>query len=319
MKIRAGIIGYGNLGKAVEEELLKNKRFKLVAIFSRRTITSKYNTLVEPYADFVHYKGKIDIMFMCGGSANDIEQQMPDVAKYFNLINSFDTHSKLAKLVAEIDKINKNYKTVSLTACGWDPGLFSIIRSLCFGVSTSKPITFWGKGISMGHSDAIRRVRGVDDAVQFTVPNKQAIIMAEKGLLDSETALHNRQCFVVAEPKFHSKIEDEIKNMPNYFKGQPTNVSFISQIKLLKLKKNMAHKGCIVCAFKLSKNKKAALKFSAKMSSNPMFTAKIMLRFAVSVMNYFKDNKFGAYLPIDISISSMFSQKERKFIVEHLC
>ncbi len=319
MKIRVGIIGYGNLGKAVEQELLKNKKFKLVAIFSRRVVTSSYNSLVERFEDYIYYKGKIDLMFMCGGSANDIEPILPEISKYFCTINSFDTHSKLQRLVSEVDKINRASKTVSLSACGWDPGLFSMIRSLMFAISGEYPTTFWGKGISMGHSDAIRKVDGVLDGVQFTVPRKEAVMLAKKNKVNDDIALHNRECFVVCDESKRQSIENQIKNIPNYFKGQPTSVEFVSSAEIAKLKRKMSHKGNIFMPMKLGLSQKASMEFIVKMDSNPAFTAKIMARFALAVINLKNEKRFGAYLPIDISISQLFSIKEREFIVKHLC
>ena len=319
MKIKVGIVGYGNLGKAVEEEILKNKKFKLVAIFSRRIITSKYNSIIEPYDAFFNYRNKIDVMIMCGGSANDIEIQLPEIATHFDTINSFDTHSKLKKLIDQIDKINKDKKTISLSACGWDPGIFSIIRTLIYAISDEKPVSFWGKGISMGHSDAIRKVYGVNDGVQFTVPNKEAIMLAKKGGLCDCIPLHNRVCFVSCDKDKQNIIENKIKNIPNYFKGQPTSINFVSMIQIAKLKSKLSHKGLIVAPFKLSKNEKAYIEFFAKMDSNPKFTARIMTRFIFAVISLKKDKKFGAYLPIDISPSRLILKSEREQVIKNLC
>jgi len=319
MKIRVGIIGYGNLGKAVEQEILKNKKFKLIAIFSRRTVTSSYNSLVERFEDYIYYKGKIDLMFMCGGSANDIEPVLPEISKHFCSINSFDTHLKLQKLVSDINTINRDNKTVSISACGWDPGLFSMIRTLMFAISNEPPTTFWGKGISMGHSDAIRKVDGVLDGVQFTIPNEEAVKCARKGKLGEKQALHRRECYVVCDKNNRQIIEHKIKNIPNYFKGQPTSVGFVSSLEMSKLKRNLSHKGTIIMPMNLGLSQKANMEFNIKMDSNPALTAKIMVRFAFAVMNLKKENRFGAYLPIDISISQLFSIKEREFVVKHLC
>lgn len=318
-KIKVGIVGYGNLGKAIEEEILKNKNLKLVAIFSRRTVSSKYNTLIEPYHAFKEYKNKIDVMMMCGGSANDIELQVSEISKYFCLINSFDTHSKLKNFVSTLDILNKENKTISISACGWDPGLFSIIRALSYAISTEKPLTFWGKGLSMGHSDAIRGISGVEDGLQFTIPNKKAILDAKKGMLSDGEPLHFRECFVFAKKDKHKLIEKQIKNIPNYFKGQPTSVSFVSSIRLAKLKSNMAHEGIIISPFRLSNNKKAYIEFQAKMDSNPIFTAKIMIRFIFAIIKLKDKKEFGAYLPFDVPISYLFLDGERQFVIKHLC
>lgn len=319
MKIKVGIVGYGNLGKAVEEEILKNKNFKLVAIFSRRTISSQYNSLIEPYDVVFEYKNKIDVLLLCGSSSSDIEYQLPELSKTFCTINSFDTHSKLKSLTSDIAEINKKNNTISISACGWDPGLFSLIRGIMYAISTEKPITFWGKGVSMGHSDAIRQVDNVIDGVQFTVPNKKAVNLAKKNKLNQSEALHFRNCYVLAKQKDQKSIENEIKKIPNYFKGQPINVSFVDGVELAKLKCDLSHKGIIVSPFRLSKNKKAYMEFSAKMDSNPMFTAKIMTRYISAIMKLKQNKNYNAFLPIDIPISFLFTKKERLYFFEHLC
>ena len=319
MKVRVGIIGYGNLGKAIEQEVLKNKKVKLVAIFSRRVVTSAFNTIVEPYDAYKKYIKKIDVMMMCGGSLNDIEYQLPEISKYFCTINSFDTHSKLNCLISEISKINKENKTTSISACGWDPGIFSLIRTLMFAISNEKPISFWGKGISMGHSDAIRNINNVDDALQFTVPNKKAIVKAKKNMLASDVFLHRRECFVVAKENYHNKIEQDIKNIPNYFKGQPTSVTFVSSAQLSKLKSKMSHKGKIICPFKLSSKQKGYFEFSVKMDSNPTFTAKIMMVYIKAVTRFASEKRFDAFLPIDVPISYLFDEKNKQYIINNFC
>lgn len=318
MKIKAGIVGYGNLGKAVERELIKNKKFKLVAIFSRRTVTSKYGTNIENYSDILKYKGKIDIIFMCGGSAEDIEVQLPEIASKFSTINCFDTHSKLKKLTSETDKICKCSGTVSLMACGWDPGIFSMVRTLMYSLSEEIPVTFWGRGISMGHSDAIRKVDGVVDGVQFTVPSKSAILKAKKGQLCDEP-LHYRECYVLASKHKEAEIEDKIKSIPNYFLNQPTFVNFVDLKTLSKLKSKQSHKGMILSNIRLAKNKKATLEFKAKMDSNSMFTALVMVRYSLAAMSLANENQFGAYLPIDIPISKLLTPKELGFAIKNLC
>lgn len=318
MKIKVGIVGYGNLGKAIESELLKNKKFKLIAIFSRRTVTSKCGTNVEPFCDILKFKGKIDIMFMCGGSAEDIETQLPETAAAFSTINCFDTHSKIKRFTAEMNKICKLNHTVSLMACGWDPGIFSIIRTLMYSLSGEIPVTFWGKGISMGHSDAIRKVDGVIDGVQFTVPSKAAISHARTDTLNDEP-LHYRECYVLANKNKETEIEEKIKSIPNYFLNQPTFVNFVDINKLSDLKSKQSHKGMILSNIRLSQTKKATLEFKAKMDSNAMFTAIVMVRYSLAVINYLSEEKFGAYLPIDIPISKLLTAKELGFAIKNLC
>ena len=310
MKIKVGIVGYGNLGKAVEQEILKNKDFKLIAIFSRRTIKSSFDTIVEPYDNFVNYKNKIDIMFLCGGSKCDLEIQTPEIAKYFDVINTFDTHAKIKEHFETLDNIAKKSNHRAIISCGWDPGLFSLIRVVMQAISGETPTTFWGKGISMGHSDALRNVKGVEDAVQFTLPNKQAVKLARQGKLPKNMPLHFRDCHIVSNDSNHEELTTRIKNIPNYFKGQPTSVNFVNMLTLSKLKKKMFHKGEIVSSFKSAKSKFSIL-FKVSMDSNPEFTAKIMISYTKAILNLKQKNIVGAFTPLDIPASFLLSAREK--------
>ena len=309
MKIRIGIVGYGNLGKAIEQEVLKNSRFKLVAIFSRRAVFSKFKTSVEPYQNVALFKNKIDIMMLCGGSMQDIEPQTEEIARFFDCINSFDNHSKIAKHLESVNKIATESRHRCIISCGWDPGLFSNIRSLMFKILNEEPYTFWGKGISMGHSDAIRQIHGVDDGVQFTIPNKNAVKLAKSHKLDNDTPKQFRECYVTSQHANKSRIEDEIKNIPNYFKGQPTRVEFVPQEQLLKLKSKMFHGGEII-ATSFKPTEKYSLNFKAKMSSNPAFTAKIMIAYIDAILTLKNKNLCGAFTPLDIPTSYLFQDRE---------
>ena len=311
MKINIGIVGYGNLGKAVEHEVLKNPKFKLVAIFSRRTVKSKFDTLIEPFDNYVLYKNKIDVMMLCGSSIYDLEEQTTTLAKHFNVINTFDIHQKIKTEQQKLDEICKNNKTISILSCGWDPGIFSIVRTLFFAISKTEPLTFWGKGISMGHSDAIRHVFGVDDGIQLTVPNKQAIKLAKQGKLSNNTHKHFRECFIVSHDTNKPKIENTIKNIPNYFKNQPTSVSFVNQQTLNKMKKNLSHKGEIISYFNNTHKHFHIMNFSVKMNSNPYFTAKIMLAYTKAIINLKNKQQHGCFTPLDIPISWLFFENEK--------
>ncbi len=317
MKIRAAIVGYGNLGKALEETLLASNNFKLVAIFSRRQVLSKFSTQVEETSNLSNFKGKIDIVFLCTGSANDIEEMLPEIAKDFCVINSFDTHSKLEKITNITHEICKANKTVVFSACGWDPGLFSIIRTYFYAFSGVLPSTFWGKGISMGHSDAIRKVDGVIDGVQFTVPNKEAIKCARVGK-HCNLPKHFRECYVLAKKQNYQNIERKIKNIENYFKGQPSTVEFVDAVTLSKLKRKLYHGGFVVSRNNLSKKDKLILEMKVKMDSNPKFTAKIMTKFAVAALKFYENKKFGAYLPTDIAPKDLLTNKECNLMLEKL-
>ncbi len=317
MKIRLGIVGYGNLGKAVEQEILRNNNFKLVAIFSRRSIKSVSSTPVEPFENYILYKNKIDIMLLCGGSKSDIEEQAPIIAEYFDTINTFDTHAKIKTLHKTLDEITKKSNTRAIMCCGWDPGVFSVIRGLFLAISQKLPYTFWGKGVSMGHSDALRNVDGVIDAVQFTIPNPEAVSLAKKDFDISNIPHHFRDCYVYTD-KNQEKIESEIKNIPNYFKGQPTKVIFISGLGVLKLKNKQSHKGMVITSFK-SQNHLSKMTFSVSMQSNPAFTARIMATYISAIINLKQENKCGAFTPLDIPISYLFLGSNKENLLTNIC
>lgn len=317
MKIKIGIIGYGNLGKALEEEILKNHKFKLIAIFSRRNIKSTYNSVVEPFENYIQYKNKIDIMLLCGSSKSDIFYQSQIISKHFDTINTFDTHSKIKSLHHALDDICKKSKTRSIICCGWDPGIFSVFRGLCLALSKENPITFWGKGISMGHSDAIRSVDGVIDGIEFTIPNKEIVQAALSGKNVDKTAMHIRDCYVVANSS-HNKISYNIKNIPNYFMGQTTNVTFVSGEKLLKLKRNLSHKGYVISAFKIGKHKNK-ITLNVSMQSNPAFTARIMATYITAILNLKQKKESGAFSPLDIPISYLFAKSDNENLLSTIC
>ena len=319
MKINIGIVGYGNLGKAVERNLLTSKDFNLVAIFSRRLIKSNFNTPVESYENFVNYKNKIDIMLLCGGSKSDLEIQTPEISKYFDTINTFDNHSKISSEYKKLNKLAKSSNRRIIICSGWDPGIFSMIRGLFLAISKQESYTFWGKGISMGHSDAIRQVHNVDDGIQFTIPNKDAIKLARNGKLDNNTSRHFRECFVCADKKHQTKIESTIKNIPNYFKGQPTKVNFVSAEKVMKLKSNMSHKGFIINSFKTAAGSKCKMEFSVSMKSNPEFTSRIVIAYTRAVINLKNKNVSGAFTSLNIPISYLFKQEEQSRLFDTIC
>lgn len=320
MKIKIGIVGYGNLGKAVEKQVLANPNFELVAIFSRRLIKSNFNTKIEPFENYVLFKNKIDIMMLCGSSKNDIINQSIELSRYFNTINSFDTHSKIPSLLSKLNETAILSKKIAITSCGWDPGLFSLIRTLTYAIGNSEPITFWGKGISMGHSDAIRQIDGVDDGIEFTIPNKTALKLAKLGKIDESIPKHLRECYVVCKnKKLEPKIEFEIKNIPNYFSGQPTKINFISQLELLKLKNKMSHKGEVINNFKTSSNSKCQISFKVNMSSNPDFTAMIMIAYIQAIISMLEKNTSGAFTPLDIPIIYLIPSSKREKIISNLC
>ena len=317
--IKVGIVGYGNLGKALEKVILSKPDLKLVAIFSRRNVVSKFGTIVEPYSEFFCYKNKIDVMLLAGGSKTDLETQTPQIATFFDCINTFDTHSKIDSELKIIDKICKENKTRAILSVGWDPGIFSLVRVMFKAIGRNQPITFWGKGISMGHSEAIRSVQGVVDAVQFTIPNPEAKKQAKSGFVSNETPLSLRECYVFTNEKDTKKIENKIKSIPNYFLGQPTSVNFVSQEKILKLKKRLYHKGEIVETFSLPLGFKSTMKFSVQMQSNPNFTANILVAYLSAISHLKNNGQVGAFTALDIPIKYLFSGKAFDNIYKDLC
>ena len=319
MKINVGIVGYGNLGKAVEQSVLSNSNLNLIAIFSRRMIKSKFNTKIETYESFKNYSGKIEIMYLCGGSKSDLEVQTPEILELFDCINTFDTHKKIQTEFNKLDELAKISKHRLIMSCGWDPGIFSVIRGMFLAIGKTMPNTFWGKGISMGHSDAIRRVSKVIDGVQFTIPNKEAVKLAKTGNLPEGMPKHFRECFVLTDKNNETEVEYEIKNIPNYFKGEPTKVNFVESLDLLKLKNKMFHKGEIISNFKTIHGTKNKMQFSVSMDSNPNFTAYIMLAYTNAVINLKEKNKTGAFTCLDIPISYLFVGKEKDNLLNIIC
>lgn len=305
-RIKVGILGYGNLGKSVESIISNDQRFKLVAIFSRRNVKARFAP-VDFSANLSKYKGKIDVMFLCGGSSSNLMQQAQDALKLFNCIDAFDTHKKISQHIKNCNLTAKQNQKVAFCSIGWDPGLFSLMRTL-FNAIGYKTFTAWGKGVSQGHSEAIRCIKGVNDAVQYTVPNEKLIKQIKNNEYFGEIndkSLHTRECYVVAHPKNRCQIVEKILNMPNYFKGYKTKISFIDEIKMQKHKK-LFHAGEVfTCGDELN--------FKLKTDSNPTITAKIMVAYSTVLFNYYKAKKFGAYSILDIPFSHLIND-ERKYI-----
>lgn len=307
-KIRAGIVGYGNLGKGVELALKENPDFELIGIFTRRDIsTIDSDSNIISISNVLDFKDKIDIMFLCGGSAKDLPEQCPTLAKHFNTIDSYDNHKNIPKYFETIDNIAKKSNKVSLISAGWDPGLFSIARLLSQAVlPNGKEYTFWGKGVSQGHSDAIRRIDGVKDAVQYTIPSKKAIEKIRSGqtpVLNNKDR-HKRVCYVAADyTGDKDRIEQEIKSMPNYFLGFDTTVHFITEEELKEKHSKMPHGGCVICTGTTRNNHKQVMEFSLSLESNPEFASSVLVAFARAVYRLSNEGKKGAFTVLDIPLS----------------
>lgn len=299
MKTKIGIVGYGNLGKQLERLVLENKQFELVAIFSRREgIKSEFGTLIDKYNNYINYINKIDVMLMCGSSQSDLVWQSPQLLEYFDIVDSYDVHSKINQHKTNLQKISEKSFKKAIYSCGWDPGLFSIIRVLNNAMlKNPKVYTFWGKGVSQGHSVALRQIEGVEDAIQYTIPNAEQI---QKARTDynfelANNTMHTRECFVAVKQGYRKQdIEQKILNTENYFKGQNVKIHFVKKQLIEKLKKRMYHGGQI---FGMGKDKTAQMRFYVKMKNNPQFTASIMLSYA----NAIKSLPTGVYSVLDIA------------------
>ncbi len=304
-KIRIGIVGYGNLGKGVEKAIAKTDDMEAVAVFTRRdpsTLGSK--TEAVSLDDIADYKDKIDVMMLCGGSATDLGEQGPAIAKMFNTVDSFDTHAKIPEYFEKMDKIAKENGNLSLISTGWDPGLFSLNRLLGQSILLEgTDYTFWGKGVSQGHSDAIRRIEGVKRGVQYTVPNEEALDRIRNGeVLELSTAdKHVRECFIVAEEGADKEaIESEIVNMPNYFADYNTTVNFITDEEFDKNHLGMPHGGSVFRTGTTGDGTRQVIEFKLTLDSNPEFTSSVAVAFCRAVYRMAEEGKTGAVTVFDI-------------------
>ena len=324
-KIRVAIAGYGNLGKGVESQLEKNTDMELVCIFSRRKkseLSVKANVPVVSMDEIEEWKDKIDIVFLCGGSAKDLPIQGPKFAAIFNTVCSFDTHAKALEYSGKIKEATKNSNTIAMTSIGWDPGLFSHLRLLIKSIlPNSKVYTFWGEGISQGHSDAIRKIEGVKDARQYTIPIKEAIERVKSGEILEFTPreMHKRVCYVVLEEGANKeKIENEIKNMPNYFAEYDTEVYFISEEELLKNHSKLPHGGTVIGIGETSKGVKQIIEFSLNLDSNPEFTSAVLIAYGRATYRMWQDGQRGYKNFSDVPVKYLSTMEYEDIIREVL-
>ncbi|MBQ2381189.1 MAG: diaminopimelate dehydrogenase [Succinivibrio sp.] len=310
MTTRIGIFGYGNLGRGIELAVNAAEDMELVAVFTRRDpATVKIATsgvTVANVKDVESFKDKIDVMILCGGSATDLPEQTPALAKLFNVVDSFDTHAKIPTHFANVDSSAKSSKHVALISAGWDPGMFSLNRLYANAVlPNGKDYTFWGKGVSQGHSDAIRRIEGVADARQYTCPVQSALDAVRSGSNPelSTREKHTRLCYVVLKDGADAgKVEQEIKNMPNYFSDYDTTVNFISQEELDKNHKGLPHGGFVIRSGSTGNGQnKHVIEYSLKLDSNPEFTASVIVAYARAVARLFNEGASGCKTVFDIA------------------
>lgn len=311
--IRIGICGYGNLGRGVERSIKQQTDMSLVAIFSRRGPAGVKpldpSTKVEYLDQMVNYQSEIDVMILCGGSATDLPEQTPMVAEYFNTIDSFDTHARIPAHFAAVDQVAQQHGHISIISVGWDPGLFSLNRVLAETVlPVGQTYTFWGKGLSQGHSDAIRRIEGVKNAVQYTVPQAKALESVRQGEQPvlSTGDKHTRECYVVLEEGADGKmIEQQIKDMPDYFADYQTTVHFISEAVLEVDHATMPHGGVVLRSGHTGEGTQQNYEFGLTLESNPEFTGSVLVAYARAAYRMSNRKEKGAKTIFDVTLSDL--------------
>lgn len=311
-KIKIGIVGYGNLGKGVQASINQNPDMELVAVFTRRAADSvkvgEEKVKVLHVDDAKSYTKEIDVMILCGGSATDLPEQGPQFTKLFNTVDSFDTHAKIPDYFAAVDKVAKENGKTSAISIGWDPGLFSINRMLAEAIlPEGKEYTFWGKGVSQGHSDAIRRVPGVKDGKQYTIPIEEAVERVRSGENPefSTKEKHLRDCYVVAEEGAdQEQITETIKSMPNYFADYETKVTFITEAELKEKHSKLPHGGFVIRSGETGQSEKNnhIIEFSLKLDSNPEFTASVLVAYARAIHRLNGEGQLGAKTVFDVPL-----------------
>ena len=327
MSIRIGILGYGNLGRGVECAIKQNADMELVAVFTRRDpATVQILTEDVPVcriADVQDWKDKIDVMILCGGSATDLPKQTPVYAEMFNVIDSFDTHARIPEHFEDVDAAAKKGGNVGIISVGWDPGMFSLNRLYANAIlPEGKDYTFWGKGVSQGHSDAIRRVEGVKDGKQYTIPVEAALEAVRNGENPELTTRqkHTRECFVVLEEGADAaKVEEEIKTMPNYFSDYDATVHFISEEELKANHSGIPHGGFVLRSGKTGWDgeNKHLIEYSLKLDSNPEFTASVLVAYTRAAYKLAQEGQSGCKTVFDIA-PAYLSAKSGAELRKHL-
>ncbi|MBR4071708.1 MAG: diaminopimelate dehydrogenase [Clostridia bacterium] len=327
MSIRVGIYGYGNLGRGVECAIRQNSDMELACVFTRRDpVTLEIKTEGVPVYHIdkaVEMKDEIDVLILCGGSAKDLPTQTPEMAKLFNVVDSFDTHAKIPCHMANVDAAAKEGGKVALISVGWDPGMFSINRMYMGAVlPCGKDYTFWGKGVSQGHSDAIRRIEGVKNGKQYTIPVDAALEAVRSGNEPELTTRekHTRLCYVVAEEGADkARIEREIKEMPNYFADYDTTVEFISEEELLRDHSGIPHGGFVIRTGKTGEDLQNThvIEYSLKLDSNPEFTASVIVAYARAAYKMHLEGQSGCKTVFDVA-PAYLSATPREELIKNL-
>lgn len=311
MSIRIGILGYGNLGRGVECAVRQNEDMELAAVFTRREPQSVSiltdSAKVCRVSEMEEWQDKIDVMILCGGSATDLPEQTPEAVKMFNVVDSFDTHAKIPEHFERVDAAAKASGKVGIISVGWDPGMFSLNRMYANAIlPQGKDYTFWGRGVSQGHSDAVRRIEGVKDARQYTIPVERALAAVRNGENPelSTREKHTRECFVVLEEGADAaRVEQEIKTMPNYFADYDTTVHFISEEELKLNHSGIPHGGFVVRSGQTGWNgeNKHVIEYSLKLDSNPEFTASVIAAYARAAYRMASEGQTGCKTVFDVA------------------
>ncbi len=308
--MKIAIYGYGNLGRGVECAVTKAPDAELVGIFTRRSpdkVTSEVGTAVYSADSLMKFKDMIDVLIICGGSATDLPKMTPMLAENFNVVDSYDTHATIPEHFERVDKAAKKNKHTALISAGWDPGMFSLNRLYASAVlPNGKDYTFWGRGVSQGHSDAIRRIDGVVDARQYTVPVEESLKAVREGKNPELTVRqkHVRECYVAVEDGADKeRIENEIKTMPNYFADYDTTVNFVSLEELKKEHGGIPHGGCVIRTGTTGLNDENThvIEYSLKLDSNPEFTSSVLVAYARAVDRMYKRGNYGCHTVFDVA------------------
>lgn len=321
--IKLGIVGYGNLGKGVEKAISQNSDLELVAVFSRRSgIQLQSTARALSMEDLDKYTDEIDVLLLCGGSANDLPKQGVHISKLFNTVDSFDNHAKIPDYFQAVNQSASAHQHLSLISTGWDPGLFSMMRLIGEAVlPKGKTYTFWGKGLSQGHSDAIRRIPGVKMGAQYTLPDEKALTEVRNGKQPNFKApeMHNRVCYVVLEKDADAKVvENAIKTMPDYFAPYHTEVYFITEEIFKADHQAMPHGGRVLRAGESTTGNKQVVEFSLGLESNPEFTSSVLVAFARAVHRMRQEGNTGAITPFDIPLGKLSPKSPKELRKELL-
>ncbi len=316
MSIKIGILGYGNLGRGVEAAIKQNPDMVLTGVYTRRSPSDlKIKTegvAVRHTSELEPKRGDIDVLIICGGSATDLPEMTPKYASLYNVIDSFDTHAKIPEHFANVDRAAKENGTVGIISCGWDPGMFSLNRLYAVSIlPEGRDYTFWGKGVSQGHSDAIRRIEGVADARQYTIPVPEALDAVRGGKNPELTTRqkHTRDCYVVAEEGADkAEIERKIKTMPNYFSDYDTTVTFVTAEEMARDHSGLPHGGSVIYSGTTGENNRHVIEYSLNLDSNPEFTGAVLAAYARAAYRMNAESANGAKTVFDIA-PAYLSQK----------